>query len=142
MAMPSVAAWERDRLGWLPLAGVAAAVVGFAWMIAGVWWEFDADELSKIPATLIIAGIAIAGVALMEFARLEPPQQWLLAAVRISIGVVALILTIGIWREIGDGGFWRVFGVAAVLMTAFLAAVPVLHRSAKSAGIATKFCPL
>ena len=92
VAMPSVAAWERERLGRLPLAGVAAAVVGFAWMIVAIWFEFDADFLWKIPATLTIAGMAIAGVALMEFARLEPRQQRLLIAVRVSIGVVALIL--------------------------------------------------
>ncbi len=142
VAMPSVAAWERERLGRLPLAGVAAAVVGFAWMIVGIWFEFDADFLWKIPATLIIAGIAIAGVALMEFARLEPRQQWLLTAVRFSIGIVALVLVVGIWGEISNSAFWRAFGVAVVLMTAFVAAVPVLHRSARSAGIATRFCPL
>ncbi len=61
-------------------------------MIVAICFEFDADFLWKIPATLTIAGIAIAGVALMEFARLEPRQQWLLIAVRVSIGVAALIL--------------------------------------------------
>ncbi len=141
VAMPSVAAWERERLGWLPFVGIGSTVLGFGWMIVGVWTEYEADALWKIPSTLIIIGIAIAGTALMEFARLEPRQQWLITAVRISIVAVALILITGIWGEIDESGFWRVFGIAAILMTAFLAAVPVLHRSAKSVGVTTEFCP-
>ena len=37
--------------------------------------------------------------------------------------------------------YWRVFGATAVVMTAFLAAIPVLHRSQPGAMGATEFCP-
>lgn len=142
VSMPPVAAWERGRLGSLPVAGVAATVVGFGWLILMIWIEPDFGVLWKLPFTLIIVGIAIAGVALMEFARLEPQHSWLLAAVRISIGVVAVLLTIGMWGEIDGGGYWRTFGVTAVLLAAFLAAVPVLHRSSRAMGAVAGFCPL
>ncbi len=142
VSMPPVAAWERGRLGSLPVVGVAATVVGFAWLIVMIWTEPDFGALWKLPFTLIIAGTAIAGVALMEFARLEPHQRWLLTAVRVSIGVVALLLTIGMWGDIDSDGYWRAFGITAVLLAAFLAAVPVLHRSARSMGANANFCPI
>lgn len=142
VSMPSVAAWERSRLGTLPLVGVAATVMGFAWLIVMIWGEFEVEALWKIPSTSIIIGTAVAGFALMEFARLEPHQGWLLTAVRVSIGVVAVMLTIGMWWELDGDGYWRAFGVTVVLMAAFLAAVPVLHRSARSGGAAAAYCPV
>ena len=141
VSMPSVAAWERERLGTLPVVGVAATVSGFAWLIVMIWTEADFGALWKLPFTLVIIGTAVAGFALLEFARLEPRQRWLLGAVRVSIGVVAVVLTIGLWGEIDSDGYWRAFGVSAVLMAALLAAVPVLHRSARSEGAVANFCP-
>ena len=141
VALPSVAAWERQKLAWLPIVGVVAAVAGFAPLIAGIWIEPDSDVLWKIPATLIIISVAIAGAALLEFARLGPHQQWVLTLTRAMLGVVALMLIVAIWGEIDSSGYWRAFGVASVLLAASLASVPVLHRSSRGARTA-EFCPM
>ena len=141
VSMPSVAAWERDHLGVLPLLGVAATVVGFAWAIAGVWVEYESETLWKIPTTLIIFGVATAGVALLQFARLSPRQGWLVTAATVAIGAVALMVTVAIWGEIGSDGYWRAFGAVAIVMTALLAAIPVLHRSQPASTRSTAFCP-
>lgn len=141
VALPSVAAWEREKLGWLPIVGVAAGVLGFAMVVAGIWIEPDSEVLWKIPVTLIIVAVAISGAALLEFARLEPRQRWVLSATRVMLGVVALMLIVAIWGEIDSDGYWRGFGVAAVLLAASLAAIPVLHRSSRGAA-AAEYCPM
>jgi hypothetical protein len=141
VALPSVAAWERQKLAWLPIVGVVAAVAGFALLIAGIWIEPDSDVLWKIPVTLIIIAVAIAGTALLEFARLGPHQRWVLTLTRVMLGVVALMLIVAIWGEIETNGYWRAFGVASVLLAASLASVPVLHRSSRGARTA-EFCPM
>ena len=141
VALPSVSAWERKKLAWLPIVGVAAGVIGFATVVAGIWIEPDSELLWKIPTTLIIIAIAISGAALLEFARLEPRQHWVLTAARVMLAVVALMLVVAIWGEIETNGYWRGFGVASVLLAASLATIPVLHRSSRSATTA-EFCPL
>lgn len=141
VSLPSVAAWEREKLAWLPIVGVVAAVVGFAFVIGGIWIEPESEVLWKIPVTLIIVATTTAGAALLEFARLDPRQHWVLTATRAMLGVVALMLTVAIWAEIDSNGYWRGFGVASVLMAAFLASIPVLHRSSRSADSA-EFCPI
>jgi hypothetical protein len=141
VSMPSVAAWERKKLAWLPIVGVASAVAGFILVISGIWIEPDSEVLWKIPVTLIIIAVAIAGASLLEFARLEPKVHWVLTAARLMLGVVSLMLIVAIWGEIGASGYWRGFGVASVLLAAFLASVPVLHRSSRKAEVA-EFCPM
>ena len=141
VALPSVAAWEREKLAWLPILGMAAAVIGFALVIGGIWIEPDSDVLWKIPVTLIIVAVAISGASLLEFARLSPGQHWVLTATRVMLGVVALMLTVAIWGEIDGTGYWRGFGVASVLLAASLASVPVLHRSSRGAETAS-YCPM
>ena len=99
VAMPSVAAWERDVLAALPLVGIGCSVVGFAWLIIGVWVEYDADALWKLPVTLVVVGIAIGGIALLQFARLSPGQHWLVAAATGAISVVAAMVVVAMWAE-------------------------------------------
>ncbi len=57
------------------------------------------------------------------------------------LGVVAVMLTVAIWGEIESDGYWRGFGVAAVLLAASLASVSILRRSSRGAGTAV-FCPM
>jgi hypothetical protein len=141
VAMPSVAAWERRRLAWLPLSGVGTAALGFAWLIIGVWAEFDSEALWKIPATLIVYAVAVGAFSLLEFAKLGPRQHWLISAARVGVAVVAAMIIVGLWGEFESEAYWRLFGVAAVLMTASLAAIPVLHRSQPGSAATTGFCP-
>jgi hypothetical protein len=142
VAMPSVAAWERDRLGALPMTGIVAAVVGFAWVIAGMWSELESETLWKIPVTLIIYAVGVAAYSLLEVARLSSGQRWLVVAARAAIAVVGLLVVVAVWAEIDSDGYWRGFGVAAIVMTALLAAIPVLHRSQPASSATTGFCPV
>ena len=142
VSMPSAAAWEDHRLGQLAIVGMVSAVVGFAWLAVGIWAEFDYEPLWKIPVSLLIVAVAIAVMSLLDVANLAEGQQWVLTAARLATGAVALMLIFGIWAEEDADGYWRAFGVAAVLMAAFLAAVPILHRSGRVGGDAVEFCPL
>ena len=141
VSLPAVATWERKKLGWLPILGVAAAVIGFALVISGIWIEPDSEVLWKIPATLIITAVGISGASLLEFTRLEPRLTWVLTATRVMLGVVALMLTAALWGDIGADGYWRGFGVASVVLAALLASIPLLHRSSRGAETA-EFCPM
>jgi peptidoglycan/LPS O-acetylase OafA/YrhL len=141
VSLPSVAAWERKKLAWLPIVGVAAAVMGFALVIGGIWIEPDSEVLWKIPTTLIITAVAISGASLLEFARLDPRHHWVLSATRLMLGTVAVMLSVAVWGEIDTSGYWRGFGVVSVLLAAFLASVPVLHRSSRGAE-KSEFCPM
>lgn len=141
VSLPSAAAWERKHLGRLPHAGIASSVAGFALLIAGIWIEPDGEILWKIPSTLIVAGVAIAVMSLLEFARLDPHQHWVLSVTRALVAIVASTLVIAMWGDIGESGYWRGFGVAGVLLAAFLASIPVLHRSSRGARTA-EFCPM
>jgi hypothetical protein len=141
VALPSVAAWEREKLGWLPVVGVAAAVIGFALVIGGIWFEPDIDMAWKLPVTFIIIAVAISGASLLEFARLGSRQHWVLTATRVMLGVVAAMLMVAVWGEIDESGYWRGFGVASVLLAASLASVPVLHRSSRGVETAN-YCPI
>lgn len=142
LAIPAVSALEEGRLGQLPLAGVICAVVGFAWVIVSVWAETSTDFMWKAPVTLIIAATAIAAISVLDVARLRARQQWVLQGARLATGVVALMLSVGIWSELNNDIYWRAFGIAAVLLAAFLAAVPMLHRSGWTEGVTTSFCPM
>lgn len=141
VALPSVAAWERKKLAWLPIVGVTTAIAGFALLVAGIWIQPDSEVLWKFPVTLIITAVAISGASLLEFARLGPRQHWVLTATRVMIGVVAFMLLLALWAEIGGSGYWRGFGVASVLLAASLASVPVLHRSSRGAE-EVEYCPM
>ena len=121
VAMPSVAAWDEDRVSWLPLTAAAAAFLGFAWLIVGIWVEFEAEFLWKIPFTLIVYAIAVGVVGMLATARLAPSQQPIIVVARTGVVIVAAMIVLGMWAEIDVELYWRVFGVAAVLMTAALA---------------------
>ncbi len=142
LAMPAAAAWERKQLGPLPAVGIASAVAGFAWLIVGMWIEYGTDWLWKAPATLIVVAVAVAVVALLDMAKLASPHRWVLTAARISTAVVAAMVVIGMWSELDSDAYWRVFGVAAVLLAAFLAATPILHRSSRTAVGVARYCPM
>ena len=141
VSLPSAAVWERGLLGSLPLVGIGTTVAGFGLAIYAVWAEPGGTFLWKLPVTLIIVGVGIAGVALLEFARLSPGQQWVLAATRVMLAAVGALLILALWAEIEGEAYWRGFGITAVLLTALLASVPILHRSSR-ANANAEFCPM
>lgn len=141
VVMPSLAAWEQDRLGVLPVIGMVTAVIGFGWLIVGVWLDYSGPEWTwKVPTTLVIAATTIGGVALIGFARLEPAWAWLKPAAGAAMTGVAAALTAGLWGEFDNEAYWRAFAVAAVIMAAILAAIPVLHQRV-DATVTTSHCP-
>ena len=141
LSLPAVAAWERKKLAWLPIVGIASAVVGFGMFIFDIWVEPGPDAMWKIPLTLVIIASAIAGMALLEFAQLREGQAWVLTSTRVLLAAVAGLLIVALWGDIENDGYWRGFGVVAVLLSAFLASIPLLHRSSRKAQ-AGEFCPV
>ena len=141
LSLPAVAAWERKKLAWLPVVGIASAVVGFGMFIFDIWVEPGPDAMWKTPLTLVIIATAVAGMALLEFAQLRQGQAWVLTATRVLLAAVAGLLIVALWGDIETDGYWRGFGVVAVLLAASLASIPLLHRSSRKTS-AGEFCPV
>lgn len=146
LAMACAPAWERRRMGVLPLAGVVMSVGCAAAFILGIWTEIDSDEFWKTSLSVGLLGIAAAHACLMALAKLAARHRW----VQVSAYVIAFVLAwalIGmLWMDDPDEDLWRWIGVLAVLLAAATILVPVLQRMAgadetQAGGHRVRHCP-
>jgi hypothetical protein len=120
--------WERNRLRPLSQFGTAAAVLGFALLIAGIWSEPSADYWKAAVTVLLLA--LWAGIAsLLALARLVSRYRWVFWTAIALVFCFAAIGMGGMWSEPSAGAYARVAGAVGVLTAAFVLAVPVLHRA-------------
>lgn len=149
LALACAPAWERGRLGPVPPVGMAASVAGFALLAASAWLEFDVEPLWKTGVTLVVLGAAAAYACLLALTRLAPRFRWAFWSALLLTFVLAGLLVSLIWGEWSSEWFSRWLGVVAVLVAAFTAATPILHRVSRqelAAPAATQarrvaFCP-
>jgi hypothetical protein len=147
VALACLPAWERRRLWPVPVASVAATSLGLVLAVVLVWAEPSDGwaAVGKTMGTLFLLGGAGVISSLLALARLAPRFRWVLRVALTLIGVFALVWIGALWAD------WepptaalRTFGVLAVLLAAFVVAVPVLHRaSARAPGepLPVRFCP-
>jgi hypothetical protein len=147
-ALACLPALERGKLMFLPPLGVAASVAGFGLLVLGLWLEADSAPVWKSAGTLLLVGGWAALSSLLSLARLAPRFQWSFRAA-VALGLIVTALGVaGMWAEVSSDGFWRGFGVVAVLLGALTLAIPVLQRVSRDEvaaeapeGRPVRFCP-
>lgn len=93
LAMACGTAWERHRLGLLPRAGIALAILGFALVILGVWPEQDADAYWRTTATVLAFAVAAAHASVVTPHGLQQRYRWVfLSAYALNAIVTALAI--------------------------------------------------
>jgi hypothetical protein len=146
LVLACLPAWERRRLIPIPLIGAVATAVAFAFIVAGMWSETGHAWFWRTTGSFLILGIWAVLSSLLALAGPAPRYRWVLhTAVMLSLLLGALGLA-GIWSRQSSGAYTRIVAAFAVLVAAFVVAVPVLHRAGRDAGSAGKttigFCPI
>ena len=147
VALACLPAWERRCLWPVPVVSVALSTLGLVLAVILVWSEPSGGSPAvKTMGTLFILGGAGVLASLLGLARLAPRYRWVLTVTLGLIAVLALFYVAAIWAEIEDPPTWlvRTYGVVAILVAAFVVAIPVLHRaSGRMTGdrVPVRFCP-
>ena len=144
-------AWERGRLGAVPPAGIALGIAGFGLLIVWMWTEPEGDAFLRAIGTLLAIAVAATHASVVSPFGLAPRFRGAFAAAYgLNVMLTALVVY-AIWAEPDDGGYWRLTGTMAILLTTATIAIPVLHRLGPAAspvealaGAATlqaRYCP-
>ena len=128
LAMLCAIAWERHRLGVLPPAGIALALLGFALLIVGVWAEIGATGFWKSTSTVLAVAVAAAHASVVSPFGLVRRFRWVFGVTYGLNALVTLLVVGAIWSEPEDASFWRFLGSMAILLAAATIAIPVLRR--------------
>lgn len=147
LTLTCLPAWERRQLRAVALLGMAASLLGFALLIAGIWSEPDADSYWKTTVTVLLLALWSAISSLLALATLAPRYRWTFWA---AVGVLLVFAGLGagaMWGEPSSAAYGRVVGAFGVLTAAFVLSVPILHRASRGesaaapAGGSVAFCP-
>jgi hypothetical protein len=122
------AALEAGRARLLPALGIGLALASAVLVTVAIWAEFGSGTYWKTAATATIAAVACSHLSLLLMARLAPRFAWAVWAAHVTVGVVALVLTLLLWGEFDEGPMFRILGVAAILDGAVTVLIPILHR--------------
>ncbi len=146
LGLACLPAWERRRLGPVPLIGVCGIVVAFTFIVVGMWSGTGHSWFWRTMGTFLIVGLWGVLSSLLALARPVPRYRWVLStAVTLSLVLGGLGLA-GIWSEQSSSVYMRIVAGCAVLVAAFVIAVPVLHRAgrdeAPDASATIGFCPI
>jgi hypothetical protein len=126
--------YDKRPGNWLAGATLLASVLGFLVTVGAIWgdWHGEADGL--VQALLILLVLAIAGgqACVLEARRRESDSDWvqfLIKGTLIAIGIVAAMLCLVILEtDVSRAGYWRLFGVVAVLDVLGTVLIPIVRR--------------
>ncbi len=132
----------EGRLGPLPLIGIAAAVAGFAVLIAALWRNFTPPPLWRAGATLVIVAVGAAYASLLSGAHL-PGRLRRLVPTGYGLAVAAGAFLVAVVWGFNPGDSWRLFFITAVLLAAITIAAPITARLrlAREGPPPVKHCP-
>jgi hypothetical protein len=117
----------EGRLEPLPIAGIAAAVPGFALLIAGFWEDFDTDAVWQAGATLVAVAVFAAFASLLSAVHLKGRYRRLLPTAYLLAGLAGGFLVAVVWGY-DPGDAWRLFGILVVLLVAATLAATIAAR--------------
>ena len=145
LALACLPAWERRRLGPVPVIGALGFVVGFALVVVAIWTGRGSDEFWQTTATFLIVGAWATLSSLLALGQLAPRYRATFWAAVALAAVLAIFGLDGLWSDTG-GDYFELVAVVAVLLAAFTVAVPVLHRMSREEergprGLRVRFCP-
>jgi hypothetical protein len=139
-------AWERRRLGPVPVAGAMLGAMGFALAIVLIWAQPESETWAKVMTTALTASFAGVAASLLALTRLAPRHQWVFTATLALLAVAAGMFSAVPW--VGEPGEWyvRALGVVMIVLAAFVVTVPVLHWIDRGAlavaeAAAVAYCP-
>lgn len=127
-ALAAGAFWESRSARTLPGFAVAFAVFAASLIIIGIWGRIRGDEYWKSTATMGLFAIATAQACLISLARLAPRFAWTRTLALLAISFLTASITLTIWGEINDDGFYKAMGAAAILVAALTIMMPIFHR--------------
>lgn len=131
IALAALPAWERRSLGYAPLAGGAASVVGFILFIVAIWTEFDIEPVWKLAVTFIVVAVTVGYASLLSLFRLPSRFNFALPAAYGLASALALLVVAAMWAELEGDAFGRTAGVLAILLAAATVTVPVVYRAGR-----------
>lgn len=148
LAFACLPAWERGRLAFVPAAGIATSTLGFAVVVAGIWAKTESGPYWKAAATvLVVAGVCVLS-SVLSLAELAPRFRWAFPAAVSLAALLGAMIMAGFWGEWSNEWYFRLLGVAAVLLAAATLAVPILHRASRGefemlapGRASVRFCP-
>ncbi len=140
-------AWERGRLGIVPVLGMVSGLVGLVLVLVGIWGDFESDLWWKAFTSEIMVALAATHASLVAvFSAGQRFRGGTYAA--YGLGAIAVALTlIAVWGGATNDGFWRFYGAVMVLLLALTIALPVLRRIAGPAmdwdrqSASARYCP-
>jgi hypothetical protein len=150
LAIACEAARERGRLGALPRVGQAAAIAGFTVVVISIWAEPEQEWVGQTVGTLLVVACATALLSVLTLATLARRFRWTFTATAALAAALTALAISAIWGQWESEWFWRLFGVVAVALAAFVVVIPVLHRLSRTeapaeagaeAGAGIAFCP-
>jgi len=142
VALACGTAIPEGRLNPLPILGIAAAVPGFALLIAGFWESFGTDAVWQTGATLVALAVYAAFASLLSAVHLQGRYRRLLPTSYTLAAAGGAFLVAVFWGfSPGDG--WRLFGILMVLLGAatLAAAIAARLRPTREDPPPVRFCP-
>ena len=121
------AAMSRLSSPWLPMLGIATAILAATQLIAGMWLEVNDGTYWKYAASVSIVAATCAHVSLLSIARLAPAHTWVQVVAYVPPFLFATILVGIIFSETGNDDTLRILAVVGILDAALTLLVPVLH---------------
>jgi hypothetical protein len=130
LALPAGFLFDQGRLTGLAGAVLALATAGFALSVALVWSGDDPpEELAKTAATIAALAVASTQVAALAARRTDRDpvsvRRLFPASTALAL-VVASMVGLAVWAEIGASSFYRALGAAVVLDVLLVALQPIL----------------
>lgn len=149
VALACEPAWERGRLGVVPLAGALLGTIGFALAIGGIWAEPAGDTYGRVQGSVLAYAIACVLASLLVLAPVAPRRAWIPKVTYALLAVGATLFATLPWLgESPPGWFLRTFGVVMIVLAAFVVSIPVLHwvdrrelAALGSSAAEVRYCP-
>jgi hypothetical protein len=109
---------------------VACATIAAIFAITGMWREINDEKYWKATITLIILSAAFSHCFLLFIPTLAASYRWTQAILAIFVLILSLQITLAVWGEIHDVGYYRIMGVIAVIVVLLTLIVPICSRLA------------
>lgn len=134
LALASLAARTQQFVKYVPEAGAAFSIIGFALLTYGAWTEFDSEDVGKAAGTAILFASGVTHAGLLSRSRLLPRYRPVLQSAWLFAAVLVGMITFLIWASdtVDNDIYPRAMGVIIILLAAVTLAVPVLHRASRA----------
>lgn len=119
---------RHDRVT-IGTAGIGLAVISAIMMIAGFWPEIENQVYWKITITFGVSALACAHGFLLILPDLGSTlNRWFRPTAFGSVTILALLVIVAAWGDIGDITYWRALAVAGIMVGLETVSLPILMK--------------